>query len=161
MARWLAALPDEAATARLGAALAGVLQRGDVIALSGDLGAGKTALARALIVTRLGPVEVPSPTFNLVLTYEPTDDGATIWHFDLYRLAEPDEVWELGLEEALADGIALIEWPERLGGNLPRHALRVALRHADGGRAAVIAGDAAWAARLGPVAAAEKWQFGE
>ncbi len=125
-------LPDEAATARLGAALAAVLRPGDVVALDGDLGAGKTALARALIRAATGDPdeEVPSPTFTLVQTYDGLD-GAVYWHFDLYRLEQPDDAVELDIDEAFAEGISLIEWPARLGGYLPRRALRIALTITD------------------------------
>ena len=91
------ALPDRAATRRLGARLAGVLRPGDLVALRGALGAGKTALARDVIEARAGGTrEVPSPTFTLVQGYE-TDDLA-IWHFDLYRLARPEDIEELGFD---------------------------------------------------------------
>lgn len=110
------ALPDEAATARLGAALATLVLPGDVITLSGPLGSGKTTLARALI-RAMNPDEdigaIPSPSFALVLLYP--CDQAILWHFDLYRLQHADEVLELGLDEALESGISLIEWPQRLG----------------------------------------------
>src|SRR5471030_3213873 len=103
------ALADETATAALAAALARRARPGDVITLGGPLGAGKTRFARGFI-TALGVAdEVPSPTFTLVQTYE-TASGM-VWHFDLYWLTGPDEVRELGLEEALIDGIVLIEWP--------------------------------------------------
>lgn len=128
-------LPDEAATARLGAALAAVLAPGDVVALDGDLGAGKTALVRALIRAATGDPgeEVPSPTFTLVQTYDGAN-GAIYWHFDLYRLESPDDAVELDIDEAFSDGIALIEWPARLGGYLPRRALRIALTIPEGAR---------------------------
>jgi tRNA threonylcarbamoyl adenosine modification protein YjeE len=105
-------LPNEAATAALAARIADLAMPGDVIALSGGLGAGKTAFARAFIRARSGDKElmVPSPTFTLVQVYEM--DRGPIWHFDFYRLRHPDEVWELGLEEALGEGISLIEWPD-------------------------------------------------
>lgn len=121
-------LPDEAATARLGAALAAVLAPGDVVALDGDLGAGKTALVRALVraATANPHEDVPSPTFTLVQTYDAAD-GRMVWHFDLYRLEQPDDVVELDIDEAFAEGVALIEWPARMGGYLPRRALRIAL----------------------------------
>lgn len=123
-------LPDLAATETLARALAGAARAGDVVALRGDLGAGKTEFARAFIHARqdaagLPREEVPSPTFTLVQLYELP--GAPVWHFDLYRLAAPEEAWELGLEEALAEGIALIEWPDRLGGLLPKARLDLAL----------------------------------
>src|SRR5689334_8638132 len=100
------ALPDEAATDRLGRALAGAVRVGDVIALWGDLGAGKTRLARACIAALTGEAEVPSPTFTLVQTYEAAI--GTVWHFDLYRLSAAEEALELGFEEALSGGVVLI-----------------------------------------------------
>ena len=94
--------------------LGACLERGDTIFLKGTLGAGKTALARSLIESLMGSeVDVPSPTFTLVQVYETSH--LSLWHFDLYRLTSSDEVWELGLEEALSEGASLIEWPERLG----------------------------------------------
>lgn len=116
-------LQDEADTARLGAALAQALRPGEAICLSGPLGAGKSTLARALIRALTGPEEdVPSPTFTLVQFYE--GPSLAIAHFDLYRLTSPDEAYEIGLDEALEDGAALIEWPERLDA-LPPHRLEV------------------------------------
>jgi tRNA threonylcarbamoyladenosine biosynthesis protein TsaE len=119
---------DEAATARLGAALAARLRVGDVLALTGDLGAGKTALARAIVRALTGDPDedVPSPTFTLVQMYD-TPAGPPVHHYDLYRLEHPDEVLELDLDDALAGGITLIEWPDRLGGWLPRDRLDVTL----------------------------------
>ena len=130
-------LPDERATERLGATLAERLRVGDVVGLKGDLGAGKTTLARAIIRAAAGDPEliVPSPTFTLVEVYE-TPRGA-FWHFDLYRLEAADQVYELGWEEALAEGIVLVEWPERLGKLLPKH-LSVTLEVADDGRLALL-----------------------
>jgi tRNA threonylcarbamoyladenosine biosynthesis protein TsaE len=112
-------LASEDATARAAADLAAALRPGDVVALHGDLGAGKTAFARAAIRALLGDAEaeVPSPTFTLVQTYEAP--AGTVWHFDLYRLTDPAEAWELGWEEATAGGIVLVEWPDRLGPLLP------------------------------------------
>ena len=145
-------LPDEAATARLAARIAARAVPGDVIALQGDLGAGKTAFARAFIRARGGGEEVPSPTFTLVQVYRP--GPAAIWHFDLYRLRSPEEAWELGIEDAFRDGISLIEWPDRLGPLLPGHRLDIALDFADRpeARRATLAGDAEWRARLGGIA---------
>jgi tRNA threonylcarbamoyladenosine biosynthesis protein TsaE len=130
-------LPNEVATEQLGATLALRLKTGDVVGLKGDLGAGKTTLARAII--RAGADDpdliVPSPTFTLVEVYE-TPRGA-YWHFDLYRLEAAEQVYELGWEEALAEGIVLVEWPERLGGLLPKH-LSVTLELAGDGRRAIL-----------------------
>ncbi len=130
-------LPDEAATEALGAALAARLKLGDVVGLKGDLGAGKTTLARAIIRAAAGDPDliVPSPTFTLVETYD-TPNGA-YWHFDLYRLDDPEQVYELGWEEALAEGIVLLEWPERLGPLLPQH-LSVTLEMDGDGRRALL-----------------------
>ncbi len=119
-------LADEAATAALAARLAAMARPRDVLALWGDLGMGKTRFARAFIVARAGaPVEVPSPTFTLVQTYDLP--GGPVWHFDLYRLGNPEDIWELGWEEALAEAIVLVEWPARLGEFLPADRLDVTL----------------------------------
>ena len=123
----------------LGEDLAMALRPGDVLALSGDLGAGKTTLARGLIRALAGDpgLDVPSPTFTLVQSY---DTRVPVHHFDLYRLSSPAELDELGLDEALSDGAALIEWPERAGGRLPASAVRVELAHEGDGRLARISG---------------------
>jgi tRNA threonylcarbamoyladenosine biosynthesis protein TsaE len=141
-------LPDETATAALAERLAGIAAPGDVVALAGELGSGKTTFARAFIAARGAGEEVPSPTFTLVQTYQA--ETVSIWHFDLYRLQAPEEAWELGIEEALADGISLIEWPDRLGPLLPPGRLEVALEFGDRpqARRAVITGGAKWRARL-------------
>ncbi|MGP1394150.1 MAG: tRNA (adenosine(37)-N6)-threonylcarbamoyltransferase complex ATPase subunit type 1 TsaE [Inquilinaceae bacterium] len=146
-------LPDEAATAALAARLAGRLRRGDVIALGGDLGAGKTAFARALIGTMAGAaVEVPSPTFTLVQAYDLP--AGTVYHFDLYRLTAPDEVVELGWDDARADGIVLVEWPDRLGPLVPGDRLDLDLAFAadpaaqPNRRTATLTGHGIWAGRL-------------
>jgi tRNA threonylcarbamoyladenosine biosynthesis protein TsaE len=111
-------LADEAATADLARRLAGWLKPGDVVTLRGDLGAGKTSFARALIraLSDEAP-EVPSPTFTLVQSYETS--AGPIHHFDLYRIQSPDELTEIGWDEALGGGIVLVEWPERAGNFLP------------------------------------------
>ncbi|HUT49961.1 MAG TPA: tRNA (adenosine(37)-N6)-threonylcarbamoyltransferase complex ATPase subunit type 1 TsaE [Alphaproteobacteria bacterium] len=102
----------EAATTRLAARIAAVAERGDVLALEGPLGAGKTVFARGFIRALTGPdEEVPSPTFTLVQIYECA--AGPVYHFDLYRIETADELYELGIEEAFAEGITLIEWPER------------------------------------------------
>ncbi|MBK1670707.1 tRNA (adenosine(37)-N6)-threonylcarbamoyltransferase complex ATPase subunit type 1 TsaE [Rhodovibrio sodomensis] len=162
-------LPQPADTQTLGRRLADVVRPGDLIALTGDLGAGKTALARALIASLRDPrgadasgEEVPSPTFTLVQTYDRLSaEGAplTVWHFDLYRLGAPEEIDELGWEEALAGGLVLVEWPDRLGARLPAPRLDVTLVYAgdDGhsapaGRVAVLQGGAGWAGRIDALA---------
>lgn len=139
-------LPDAQATARLGGALAALLREGDVLCLSGPLGAGKTTLARGLIASATGEKEAPSPTFALVETYN--GGPAPIWHFDLYRLERPEDVYELGLEEALGEAIAIIEWPERIASMIPETALLVRLEAAEGARQAKLIGGGDWPARL-------------
>ena len=135
-------LPDEAATERLGATLASRLRPRDVVALQGGLGVGKTTLARAILRAASGDpaLIVPSPTFTLVEIYD-TPMGV-FWHFDLYRLEEPEQVFELGWEEARADGMALVEWAERLGALLPSERLTVTLAMEGDGRRADLQGDA-------------------
>jgi tRNA threonylcarbamoyladenosine biosynthesis protein TsaE len=130
-------LADETATAALGATLAQRLRPGDVVGLYGELGSGKTTLARAILRAASGKPDliVPSPTFTLVEVYE-TERG-TFWHFDLYRLEAPEQVYELGWEDALAEGIVLIEWPQRLGALLPKH-LSVTLEVDGDGRRALL-----------------------
>jgi tRNA threonylcarbamoyladenosine biosynthesis protein TsaE len=143
-------LPDESATAALASRLAAAARPGDVIALAGELGAGKTALARAFVAARGGGEVVPSPTFTLVQSYE-TADGTTLWHFDLYRLKEPAEALELGWEDASLAGIVLVEWPDRLGPLLPPERLDLTLEFdpADAGaRIARLAGSASWQTRM-------------
>lgn len=139
-------LPDEAASLSLGQRLADLVRVGDVIALFGDLGAGKTTLARALIQAQTQPnQDVPSPTYTLVQTYE--GRSAPIWHFDMYRLEAPEEVHELGFEETV-DGVALIEWPEKMGTHLPRKRLEIWLSSDDGGRIARLVDHDDWSTRL-------------
>lgn len=125
-------LASDRDTTALGADLAPRLRRGDVVALHGDLGAGKTTLVRGLIQALLGrDEEVPSPTYTLVQMYEGPD--CPVWHFDLYRLERAEDVFELGWDET-GDGISLIEWPERAGGHLPAHRLDVYLEISGDGR---------------------------
>jgi tRNA threonylcarbamoyladenosine biosynthesis protein TsaE len=146
-------LADETATARLAVILAGAVRAGDVLALSGPLGAGKTTFARAFINVRRRagggvPEEVPSPTFTLVQTYEFPD--TTVFHFDLFRIKAPEETFELGIEDAIAEGIVLIEWPERLGPLLPRERLDIVLAAGtdENARVVTLIGFGAWRERL-------------
>jgi tRNA threonylcarbamoyladenosine biosynthesis protein TsaE len=119
-------LPNESATADFARALAPCLRPGDVVALSGDLGAGKTAFARALIraLTDAGE-DVPSPTFTLVQIYDAP--AGALYHFDLYRIESAEELVEIGWDEALDDGIVLVEWPDRAGKLLPPRRLDIAM----------------------------------
>lgn len=130
-------LQDEAATRRLGEAIARSLRPGDAVCLWGELGTGKSTLARALIRSLTSPEEdVPSPTFTLVQAYE---GPFPIAHFDLYRLKTAEEAFELGIDEALDEGVALIEWPERLSGRLPQNRLDIEIEmDGDGRRARIL-----------------------
>ncbi|MEO6379851.1 MAG: tRNA (adenosine(37)-N6)-threonylcarbamoyltransferase complex ATPase subunit type 1 TsaE [Caulobacteraceae bacterium] len=132
----------------LGARVAQALRIGDAVCLHGPLGAGKTTLARGLIRALTTPdEEVPSPTFTLVQAYDGPD--FTVAHFDLYRLVRPEEAFELGLDEALDDGAAVIEWPERLGGSLPANRLDIELSAPpEGGRLARLTGHGDWTNRM-------------
>ena len=143
-------LPDEAATARLGAAIARRLGAGEAVCLSGPLGAGKSTLARALIRTlTTADEDVPSPTFTLAQFYE--GPRLKVAHFDLYRLSNPDEAYEIGFDEALDDGAAVIEWPERLAGRLPPDRLDIEIAFEDdaglAGRRARLTPHGAWKGR--------------
>ncbi len=143
-------MPDLSATEALAASLEARAARRDVIALSGGLGSGQPSVARAFLRARAGDplLEVPSPTFTLVQVYDLP--GGAIWHLDLYRLAAPEEVWELGIEEAYGDAILLVEWAERLGPLLPAERLDVEL--APGAtpqaRIATLAPSPAWRGRI-------------
>jgi len=141
-------LPDEAATAALAEDIAACLAVGDVVALSGGLGAGKTTLARALIRALADDpgLEVPSPTFTLVQTY--ATSRLAVAHFDLYRLAGPDELAEVGFPDAAADAAVLVEWPERAGDWLPADALVVTIEIAGTGRRADVVAGGSWPDRL-------------
>lgn len=139
-------LADDVATTRLGAAIGRVLGLGEAVCLSGPLGAGKSTLARGLIRSLTTPdEEVPSPTFTLVQVYE--GPALTIAHFDLYRLVNPDEAQELGLDEALDEGAAVIEWPERLEGRLPPDRLDVEIAFDGDGRRVRMTPHGAWRGR--------------
>ena len=139
-------LPDAEATARLGAAVARALRPGEAVCLYGPLGAGKSTLARGLVRSLAAPDEdVPSPTFTLVQFYE--GPAFPVAHFDLYRLSRPDEAYEIGLDEALEDGAAVIEWPERLGGRLPPDRLDIEIAIQGEARAARLTPHGSWEGR--------------
>jgi tRNA threonylcarbamoyladenosine biosynthesis protein TsaE len=144
-------LPDQAATEALGRAIGAALNAGEAVCLTGPLGAGKSTLARALIRALTTPDEdVPSPTFTLVQFYD--GPRLNVAHVDLYRLASPEEAYEIGLDEALDEGAAVIEWPERLEGALPRDRLDVEIAFSasggtDEGRQARLSGHGAWDGR--------------
>lgn len=148
-------LPDEASTQAFGACLAPLLGAGDSLLLVGEIGAGKSVLSRAIIQTRLAALDrledVPSPTFTLVQTYDlgPVE----LWHCDLYRLVDPGEIDALGLDDAYTLAITLIEWPDRLGADLPQNALVLTLRPADTGEGRTLTLTelgGSWTARLAP-----------
>ena len=145
-------LRSPADTARLAARLAPHLAVGDVIALAGDLGAGKTSFARGLLGALGHAGEVPSPTFTLVQVYD--DLPISVWHVDLYRLAIADDLVELGLAEAMAGAIVLIEWADRAARQLPADRLEMRLDFADEetARLATLTGSGRWAGRLEAIA---------
>ena len=141
-------LGDEQATAAIGARLAAVARRGDVIALAGPLGVGKTALARGFIAALGHGGDVPSPSFAIVQPYEELDPP--VWHVDLFRIEEPDELDELGLDSA-ADAVLLVEWPERAGANMWPESLALSLEFAnDGGRILTAKVPPSWDGRWPP-----------
>ena len=143
-------LPDADATTRLGAAIAPRLAPGETVLLYGPLGMGKSTLARGLVrALTTADEDVPSPTFTLVQFY---DSAPPVAHFDLYRLTRPEEAAEIGLDEALDEGCAVIEWPERLGDDpaawLGPDRLTITLAEQGEGRCATVSGAGAWEARL-------------
>lgn len=138
-------LADLEATTALGARLAELARPGDVIALSGPLGAGKTSIARGLLAALGLEAEAPSPSFAIVQPYEPPEVRFPVLHVDLYRIEDPDEAEELGLDDARTDSLLLVEWPERLGGAAWADALWLTLDvAADGARALTAKVPAAW-----------------
>jgi tRNA threonylcarbamoyladenosine biosynthesis protein TsaE len=145
-------LSDERATEVLAQRVAKGLLPGDILLLEGPVGAGKSTLARAVIRARLGEptLEVPSPTYTLVQTY--AGNGVEIWHADLYRLEDPADILELGLTDAFGKEICLVEWPDRLGADVPESAVTLSLAsHADGSHGLTARGDKEILLRLGLV----------
>ena len=145
-----------AETADVARAVALLARVGDVLALWGDRGAGKTAFARAFLAARAGrAIEVPSPTFTLVQLYE--FDSGPVWHFDCYRLKRPSEVYELGFEDAVSQAIVLVEWPERLANLLPGKRLDIKLGYGTGPeqRDITLEGAGTWRERLNKLAVAD------
>ena len=119
-------------TVRLGQKLSSIAKKGDVFALYGTLGMGKSVLSRAFVKNLTSANEVPSPTFTLVQVYDAKDFD--IYHFDLYRLKSPEEIFEIGMEEALYEGVSLIEWPEKMQGYLPKNIFRLEITSYEQGR---------------------------
>lgn len=142
-------LDDAAVTEALGAAIAPLLLPGDVVALYGMLGAGKTTLARGMLRGLGYQGDVASPTFPIVLTYDPPETRLPIAHVDLYRIEDAKELDELGLDDVLDGGVLLIEWPERLPSLWP-HTLRLMLSAESAGRALTAEVPPAWGARWPP-----------
>lgn len=142
---------NEEELGRLAHVLTPLLGAGDFVGLSGELGSGKSVFARALIRTAMGDasLDVPSPTYNLVQPYQPHDPYPEILHVDLYRIEKPDEIRELGLEDANSS-ILLVEWPEHLGAAKPDDGLQISLQGGSGGtlRNVSISGNKTWRRRL-------------
>jgi tRNA threonylcarbamoyladenosine biosynthesis protein TsaE len=143
-------LDDEAATFALGVALGGTLRAGDVVTLSGPLGAGKTSLVRGMLAALGFAGEAPSPSFALVIAYEPPDVLLPLWHVDLYRIESPAEIVELGLDDARADSALAIEWPELADEDAWPDALKLAIAPDGAGRRLTWSAPAAWQGRWPP-----------
>ncbi|WP_420141862.1 tRNA (adenosine(37)-N6)-threonylcarbamoyltransferase complex ATPase subunit type 1 TsaE [Sphingomonas sp.] len=144
-------LADAAATEQAGQALAEALRPGDVVALSGDLGAGKTTFARGVLAALGLEGEAPSPSFALVIAYAADELRLPLWHVDLYRIEEGEELNELGLDDARAEAALLIEWPERMGARLWSDALRlVMVEEQAGGRRLTWDAPPSWEGRWPP-----------
>ena len=140
-------LPDLNATHRFAQALAPLVQPGDVIELKGAIGVGKTTFARALIRALGGKEEVPSPTFTFVQTYHL--GRLTVWHFDLFRLKHPIDIYELGIEDAMNEGLSLIEWPEKMAPYACQHRIEITFSfHIGEVRKASLKAHGHWGTRL-------------
>ncbi len=140
-------LADAAATEAFGHRIGAMLTAGDIVALSGDLGAGKTCLARGILLGAGFAGEEPSPSFALVIPYDPPVVRFPVWHVDLYRLEAPEDAEQLALDEVLVDGALIIEWPERLGNRLWPEALMLRLDPIDDGRILTARVPSGWSAR--------------
>lgn len=116
---------NEEDTLKIAAQFAKILKPGDIVALHGTLGVGKTAFTRGVIQALSDAKEVPSPTFTLLQTYDTAH--FTLYHFDMYRLKSPEEAYEIGIEDAFADGVSFIEWPEKIGSLLPKKHIDVSI----------------------------------
>jgi len=114
------------------------LSIGDVVALKGDLGAGKTTLVRGMLQSIMGEIEVPSPTYTLIQTYE--TPKFELWHCDMYRLERPEDGYELGLLDAFEDAVCLLEWPDKLGDLMPEDALEIDIQFDGEGRKVTLKG---------------------
>ena len=143
-------LPDPDATEAFGASLASLIRAGDVITLSGPLGAGKTSIARGLLAALGLAGEAPSPSFAIVQPYDPPEVRLPVLHVDLYRVEDVAELEELGLEDT-GDALLLVEWPERAGAGRWTDALELAIDiRPDGGRGLTVGVPAAWETRWPP-----------
>ncbi|EDP62218.1 hypothetical protein BAL199_11586 [alpha proteobacterium BAL199] len=148
-------LPDLAATERLAGRIAALARPGEAVLLSGPLGAGKSAFARAFVRAWVDDpaAEVPSPTFTLVQPYD--GPRGAVWHCDLYRLGDPEELQELGIDQGFAEAVMLVEWPDRLGPWLPPDRLELAIEiceQAEDARRAMLAAFGVWSARMDELA---------
>lgn len=143
-------LPDLAATDALARRIASLLHPGDVVALSGGLGAGKTTLARAIIAALGYAGEVPSPSFAIIEVYDPPALRLRVVHADFYRLEDPEEVAELGLDDYRADAVLIAEWPEHAGGFAQEPAcLSIRLEILENERVAIVEAGPDWLERRG------------
>lgn len=131
-------IANEAELIALGAALIPQLSAGQTVCLSGGLGAGKTTLVRGIIQSVLGDIDVPSPTYTLVQTYDFPE--YELWHCDMYRLERPEDGYELGLMDAFEEALCLIEWPDKLGNLIPENVLRIEIAFEGEGRKVTLLG---------------------